>query len=148
MNSLLVIEDDPSTLTRYLSVFKRKGFFVRGTKSLHEAYRLFVEERPDCILMDLHFPDGHALEDFYTNTLLFQEKRGETPCPIVVITASDAEEDLKELMDAGVFAIHSKGDPIDIVEDSIHAEIEKRKKRNLRLLQGDGRKGKVCFLPS
>ena len=147
MDSLLIVEDDISTLTRFLSVFKRKGFAVRGTKNLHEAYRLFVEERPDCILMDLHFPDGHGLEDFYTNALLFQEKRGENPCPLVVITASDAEEDLKELMDAGLYTIHSKGDPIDVVEETIRSEINSKRKGDLRLVQGGGRKNKLCFLP-
>ena len=147
MDNLLIIEDDASTLTRYLSVFKRKGFFVRGTNNLQEAYKLFIEERPDCILMDLHFPDGHGLEDFYTNALMFQEKHGENPCPLVVITASDAEEDLKELMDAGLYTVHSKGDPIDLVEDTIRSEIDSKKKSNLRLIQGSGSKSKLCFLP-
>ena len=145
MDRLLIIEDDTSTLTRFLSVFRRKGFSARGAKSLREGYRLFVQERPDCILMDLHFPDGHGLEDFYTSTLFFQEKRGEKACPVVIATGSDAEEDLKELVDAGLYAIHHKGDPIDLIEDSIRREIEKAKKTDLRLLKGDGLKQRVCF---
>ncbi len=136
MDSLLVIEDDVSTLTRLVSIFSRKGFVVRGAKNLAEASELFAQDRPDCILMDLHFPDGHGVEDFYTDALLLQEKKGEAPCPVIILTASDAEEDIQELLDCGLYTVHSKSDPIDSVEASIRQEIISQKRGQLRVYHG------------
>ena len=138
MNTLLIVEDDASTRIRLLSIFSRKGFRVRGAKNLHEANMIVFQERPDCILMDLHFPDGHALEDFYMKLLPIQEKNDEIPCPVVILTASNAEEDLRELLASGIYAVHSKYDPIDAVDESIRLEISNSKRSLFQVIEGGG----------
>lgn len=138
VNTLLIIEDDAATRVRLVSIFKRKGFRILEAKTLKEANAIFKQERPDCILMDLHFPDGHSIEDFYTNMFHVQEKRGENPCPVVILTASDAEEDLRELLACGIYTVHSKSDPIDAVEESIRIEITETKRNSLTLIKGGG----------
>ena len=146
MDSLLIVEDDSSTLTRLVSVFSRKGFRVRGAPNIAQANKLFAEERPNCIIMDLHFPDGHGIEDFYSNALALQEKNGESPCPVVILTASDAEEDIQELLDCGLYTIHSKGDPIDSVETSVRQEIVSQKRGKLKVYHGRGSNQKTAAL--
>ncbi len=131
-----MIEDDFATQTRLVSIFRRKGYDVRGASSLFDGFEMFKEKRPDCILLDLHFPDGHGLEDFYTRILRYQEKYSEYPVPLIILTASDAQEDIGQLIRSGIYAIHSKNDPIDMVEASIQNEINAYKKQNLRLIQG------------
>ena len=143
MDDLLIIEDDASTRVRLVNIFKRKGFYVRQASNLDQAYQLFYNKRPDAILMDLHFPEGHSIEDFYTNILTLQEKKGETPCPITVLTGSDAEEDLKELLACGIYMIHSKNDPIDNVEITIRKQISEQKRAKLQVLVGRGKKQKL-----
>ena len=133
MEYLLIIEDDPSTLTRLVNVFNRKGFNVKGVKSILAGLQLFKESRPDCVLLDLHLEDGHGLEDFYTRVLRFQEKLSEFPVPIIILTASDAGEDINELFRSGIYTIHSKNDPLDLVEESIRNEINNYKKNNLKV---------------
>ena len=133
MEYLLIIEDDPSTLTRLVNVFKRKGFNVKGVKSILTGLQLFKENRPDCVLLDLHLEDGHGLEDFYTRVLRFQEKLSEFPVPIIILTASDAGEDINEIFRSGIYTIHSKNDPLDLVEESIRNEINNYKKNYLKV---------------
>ena len=143
MYNLLIIEDDDSTRTRYASTFYRKGFQVREAKRLEDAYKLFAAKRPDCILMDLHLPDGYSLEEFYTSILNFQEKLGESPCPIVILTASDAKEDIEILLANGIFTMHSKRDPIDSIEDTIYNEIVTQRKNKFHLIHGGNKKASI-----
>ena len=132
MDKLLIIEDDSSTLARYINVFRNKGYQVRGVSSLQEAYKSFVAKRPDCILSDLHFPDSNCIEDFYIKVITFQEKKKERLCPIVILTASDAKEDVEILTKARIHAVHLKSDRIDLVAETIKNEIIDYKKRNLK----------------
>lgn len=125
MSNILLIEDDASTRVRFASVFERKGFEVRAADTFSLGLEMFMAQPPDCIVMDLHFPEGHAMEDFYTDLLYIQECRGHFPCPIVVLTASDAYEDMSELMSGGIHAIHNKCDPVDAIADTVRQEIEK-----------------------
>ena len=143
MEDLLIIEDDDSTRVRLSHIFQRKGFHVREAKSLSQAYQLFSEKRPDTILMDLHFPEGHSLENFYTNVLTLQEKYSEAPCPVVVLTGSDAEEDLKALLACGIYTIHSKSDPIDSVEATIRKLISEQRRAKLQVLTGKNDQAKM-----
>ncbi len=133
MENILLIEDDPSTRIRFANIFHRKGFSVRVADTLSLGLEMFMEEAPDCIIMDLHFPEGHAMEDFYTELLYIQECRGNSPCPIVVLTASDAYEDLTELVSGGVYAIHNKNDSADDIAETIRREIGKTKFSRSRL---------------
>ena len=103
-----------TTLARYINVFRNKGYQVRGVSSLQEAYKSFVAKRPDCILSDLHFPDSNCIEDFYIKVITFQEKKKERLCPIVILTASDAKEDVEILTKARIHAVHLKSDRIDL----------------------------------
>lgn len=136
MDSLLIIEDDNSTLIRLKRVFERKDFYVSIARNIEEGLDVFIREKPSCILMDLHFPDGHGLEDFYTKLLELQDKYHLTPCPIVVLTASDAEEDLSELVASGIYAIHNKNEPIDLVAASVKEEITRCRRSVWKILKG------------
>ena len=132
MDKLLIIEDDSSTLARYINVFRNKGYQVRGVSSLEEAYKLFIAKRPDCIVSDLHFPDSNCIEDFYINVIKFQETKKERLCPLVILTASDAKEDVEILAKAGIHAVHLKSDRIDSIAETIKNEIMEYKKWNFR----------------
>ncbi len=136
MDTLLILEDDLSTRSRLVNIFKRKSYLVLSASNLQDAYRLFQARQPDCILMDLHFPEGHSIDNFYADMLILQERKGACPCPVVVLTASDAQEDIQELLACGIYTVHSKHDPIDLVEDSIRREILASRRASLRLIQG------------
>ena len=80
-------------------------------------------------LFFLHFPDSNCIEDFYIKVITFQEKKKERLCPLVILTASDAKEDVEILTKARIHAVHLKSDRIDLVAETIKNEIIDYKKK-------------------
>jgi len=68
---------------------------VGVTGSADEARRLLREEQPDVLVMDLHMPPLDGL------TLFRQLRQEGFTLPTLMLTVSDAEEDLSNVLRAG-----------------------------------------------
>jgi two-component system nitrate/nitrite response regulator NarL len=76
-----------------------------------EARRALAEARPDVVLMDLHMPPINGVE------LLCQLKKEGHEVPTLMLTVSDAEEDLAAAMRAGARGYLLKDmEPEDVIE--------------------------------
>ena len=82
-NRILIVEDNPISLTLLKQLLKAHGYEVLGTPEGLQALDLAREEQPDLILMDIRLPD---ISGFEVTRLLKQDQRTKT-IPIVAVTA-------------------------------------------------------------
>ena len=87
---LLIIEDDTG-LNRGISfAMEQEGYAVVSARTLREGEALFVQEKPDAVILDLNLPDGDGL-DFCKKVRQRPGTEGETV--ILMLTARDLETD-------------------------------------------------------
>jgi two-component system cell cycle response regulator DivK len=90
---IMVIEQDPSVLTMITMILMRSGYHViaSGTKETNGVD--ILEEKPDVILWDNIGPGDGAFP--FLNELTPED---ETSIPIILLTDSDSEEEIKKKM--------------------------------------------------
>jgi two-component system nitrate/nitrite response regulator NarL len=86
---------------------------VAMTGNPNEARQLLNEHRPDVLVLDLNMPEIDGL------TLLGQLREEEYTLPILLLTVSDAQEDLAAALRAGARGYLLKNMEPDDVEDAI-----------------------------
>lgn len=91
---ILVLEDDGALRKRLAYYLTQRGAVVSEAATLNEGRRLIVAGRFEFAAVDLHLPDGNALQLLRDN--LFSENTG-----IVVMTAFGAISDAVEAMRLG-----------------------------------------------
>ena len=80
---ILIVEDNPVSLTLLKQLLKAHGYEVLGTPEGLEALDLAREEQPDLILMDIRLPDISGLEV----TRLLKRDDSTKTIPIIAVTA-------------------------------------------------------------
>lgn len=95
---VLVAEDDFLVRAEVLRVLKNKSYEIIGQAANgKEALEMASTLNPDVILMDIKMPEMSGLEA----TRLIQEQ---CPTPVVVLTAHESKELIKEASEAGAGA--------------------------------------------
>ncbi len=84
---VLVIEDEESYRQALSSGLGREGFEVAVAADGAEGLRLFADHRPDIVLLDMLLPGMHGIE-------VCRRLRSQSPVPVVMVTAVDAELDV------------------------------------------------------
>src|SRR5437764_2017719 len=74
-NRILIVEDNPISLTLLKQLLKAHGYEVLGTREGLQALDLARAEQPDLILMDIKLPD---ISGFQVTRLLKQDQRTKT----------------------------------------------------------------------
>ena len=96
-NRILIVEDNPVSLTLLKQLLKAHGYEVLGTPEGLQALDLAREEQPDLILMDIRLPD---ISGFEVTRLLKQDQRTKT-IPIIAVTALASPEYEKKGLESG-----------------------------------------------
>jgi two-component system cell cycle response regulator DivK len=96
-NRILIVEDNPISLTLLKQLLKAHGYEVLGTPEGLRALDLAREEQPDLILMDIRLPDISGLE---VTRLLKQDDRTKA-IPIVAVTALASPEYERKGLESG-----------------------------------------------
>jgi two-component system, cell cycle response regulator DivK len=96
-NRILIVEDNPISLTLLKQLLKAHGYEVLGTPEGLQALDLARAEQPDLILMDIRLPD---ISGFEVTRLLKQDQRTKT-IPIVAVTALASPEYEREGLESG-----------------------------------------------
>lgn len=94
MTKILVIEDDPAIqrlLQRGLAI---EGHEVVSAADGESGLKLFREQQPDLIILDLMLPGVDGME-------VCERIRQKSTVPILILTAKDAVQDRVEGLDAG-----------------------------------------------
>src|SRR5215831_9758556 len=96
-NRILIVEDNPVSLTLLKQLLKAHTYEVLGTPEGLQALDLACDEQPDLILMDIRLPDISGLE---VTRLLKQDDRTKT-IPIIVVTALASPEYERRGLESG-----------------------------------------------
>jgi len=109
---ILIVEDQESNLRVLERMLRRAGYaHVVGTTDSRQALALFLEHRPDLVLLDLRMPH---LDGFAVLEQLRPHVPGSSYLPIVVITADISAETKQKALSMG--AKDFVGKPFDGVE--------------------------------
>mgnify|MGYP005817459935 CR=1 FL=1 len=93
--TVLVIEDEPDTVTLLKHILRSAGFNVMGALSGSEALKKIAELKPDLIMLDLMMPDMDGWETY-------RYMRQMTDTPVMVISAVGNKEEIVKALKMGV----------------------------------------------
>lgn len=122
---ILIVEDEESMRQMLQSNFEKKGFEVFVAKNGVEGIEQFKAHLPDLLLLDLYMP---VMDGFKTLEKLREIPEGKN-VPVIILTNSDAGEDVLESAKANVdlFLVKVNWTPAELVE-KVRFVLEKRKK--------------------
>ena len=102
--SILVVDDQPTSIKIIRSVLEGDGYQVQVAVNATDALQVLQSSRPDLILMDIHMPglDGLAL------TKLLRSNPDARHIKIVAISAYASPEDEERITEAGCNGFISK----------------------------------------
>lgn len=115
---ILLVEDDESLASVYVTRFEAEGFAVRRVKDGEEALAAAIEFHPDIILLDVMMPkvSGFDVLDILRNTPETANLR------IIMLTALSQETDKQRADELGVddYMVKSQVVIADVVERVKH----------------------------
>jgi FixJ family two-component response regulator len=96
---IAVVDDDPSVLRALKRLLSAWSYRAETYESAREFLAALANERPDCLILDLHMPDMTGLE------LQRALTRSHIEIPTIVITAHDEEGMRERCRSAGARAV-------------------------------------------
>jgi DNA-binding response OmpR family regulator len=117
---IMVVDDDPDSLSVLVRYVRREGFTVMEASSGADCLRLVRQHPPDVILLDLMMPemDGFAV----CRTLRTEPITAEIP--VIMLTARDDVEARAEGMELGVSDFIAKPVVRRELTERIHAQLD------------------------
>jgi two-component system, NtrC family, response regulator len=129
MNTVLLIEDEPSLRTLLAQILTLEGFAVTTAETLHDAKEKLAAD-VQVVLADMNLPDGNGLDMIP----LIKEKS--PPAEIVIMTAFGNVESGVKAMKLGAFDFIVKGDDDERIVLTVERALEKsRLRREVKALQ-------------
>jgi two-component system alkaline phosphatase synthesis response regulator PhoP len=95
MESILIVEDDPSIARGLQQNLRFEGYSVEVVADGGLGLRFAVEERPDLVLLDVMLPSMNGFE------VLRELRRLEIDVPVILLTAKGEEVDKVRGLDLG-----------------------------------------------
>ena len=95
MKTVLFVDDNEETIEIVKIVLKNSGYQIDSVNDGQSTLEYCANETPDIILMDINMPDMNGIE-----TTKQLRQKGFTN-PIVILSASEADEDRKAATAAG-----------------------------------------------
>ncbi|MBT2508769.1 response regulator transcription factor [Streptomyces sp. ISL-98] len=86
MQTILVVDDDPTVAEVVTGYLERAGFAVTPAADGPEALRQAADRRPDLVVLDLMLPGMDGLE-------VCRKLRADGPVPVIMLTARGDEDD-------------------------------------------------------
>jgi DNA-binding response OmpR family regulator len=94
-HSVLVVEDEPDTVTLLKYILRNAGFNVMGALSGSEALKKCADNKPDLVMLDLMMPDMDGWETY-------RYLRQMCDVPVIIISAVGNKEDVVRALRLGV----------------------------------------------
>jgi DNA-binding response OmpR family regulator len=136
---LLIVDDDPQIGMMLSEYFDAQGYRVTAVSDGAEMARILAETKVDLILLDVHLPGEDGL-------VLARRVRGESPIPIIMLTA--AGEDIDRVLGLEMGADDYIAKPFNIREVSARVKAVLRRVKPMLVAPdgGDGKKpGRYAF---
>src|SRR5262249_61461397 len=97
MSTVLVIDDDRSTLHLMRHAFRDSGLAVETAKNAAEGLGIIAARRPDLVVLDVMLPDASGLSAFQSI------KRLDPRLPVIFITAGGTSDTAIEAVKEGAY---------------------------------------------
>ena len=95
---ILIVDDEPANVEVLRRLLERAGFNrIATTTDAREASALYIEFRPDLILLDLHMPELNGLEVMDALNQIAEA----TYLPILILTGDVSEESRRDALSRG-----------------------------------------------
>src|ERR671914_3069066 len=92
--TVLIVDDEQHTTLIVQRLLALAGYRLVTTTNPFQVTRLVESESPDLVLLDINFPGTNGFD-------LFREIREHSKAPIIFLTASDREEDIRQASELG-----------------------------------------------
>jgi DNA-binding response OmpR family regulator len=96
----LVVDDEPAFCEVLRDFLVEKGYHVVVASDGDEAIRLYKQDRPDIVLMDVQMPGKNGLET------LRELKAHDPKAAFIIVSAVEDFETVQQAKAEGVFFIH------------------------------------------
>jgi two-component system CitB family response regulator/two-component system response regulator DcuR len=122
--SVMIVEDDLKIIEIHkMFIEKIKGFEVVGVSdNIEDAKKMVEILNPDLILLDLFFPKGHGMD------LAYDVRTNKQSSDIILITAAQEIESLRNALRVGIFDFIIKPVIFDRFKESLLRYKEHKKK--------------------
>jgi DNA-binding response OmpR family regulator len=117
---IMVVDDDPDTLSILVRYIRREGFTVVEVSSGVECLRRVRQNPPDVILLDLMMPEMDGFE--VCHALRIDSATAEIP--VIMLTARDDVEARVQGMELGVSEFIAKPVVRRELTERIHAQLD------------------------
>jgi two-component system cell cycle response regulator DivK len=97
MTTILIIEDNEKNLKLVRDVLQVKGYQTLEARNAEDGIALARARPPDLVLMDIQLPGISGIEAIGR----LRSDRSTAGIPVVAVTASVMQHDLKQITDAG-----------------------------------------------
>ena len=119
--TILVIDDDRSTLHLLRETFRDAGYKVETARTASAGLECLVEQHPDLVLLDVMLPDMSGIEAFQNI------KRHAPRLPVIFITAGGSSDTAIEAMKGGAFDYLIKPLDLERVRELVRQALEVRR---------------------
>lgn len=89
-NRILVVDDNPDSITIMRSILESRGYEVRAATSGAEALAMIEKERPDLVLLDIMMPEMSGIEVLQ----LIKDNAQTGRLPVILVTAKVHDDDV------------------------------------------------------
>ncbi len=94
--SVAVVDDEDAVRRALARLLRAAGFHVESFSSGRQFLESLPDRRPDCVILDLHMPDGDGFA-------VLEQLAPMTPrLPVVVLTGRDTPESRERVHQSGV----------------------------------------------
>ena len=121
---ILVVDDEPDTVTLLGMTLTRAGYTVLKANSGKAALELAQSEKPDLIILDDMMPDVTGLDVLKT----LRTKHGAPPPAVILFTAKSRVEDMAEGLEAGAYKYLVKPTSREKLLETVKAALADTKK--------------------
>jgi len=97
MTTILIIEDNDKNLKLVRDILQVKGYATLEARTAEDGIELAREHAPDLVLMDIQLPGISGIDAIER----LRSDAATAGIPVIAVTASVMQRDLKQITDAG-----------------------------------------------
>ena len=120
MAKLLIIDDDETMVWALSQFFRGEGHDVVTAGDGPEGIRIFKEQLPDVVLLDLSMPEVHGL------VVLDKIKEVDHDARVIIVTGYASSEAKDTCLQRGAFAFYDKATDIDALKEDVRRAVSSR----------------------
>lgn len=119
INKILIVDDEKASSSVLAEILEKNGFSTIEASNSREALEIFVEKRPDAVLLDLKMPDMDGIE------VMQELKKIDPDIPIIFVTGHGDIPTAVEAIKLGAYDFIVKPPKFDRLFFTLKRAIEK-----------------------